>query len=74
MSYFEETHVVTCGSCGKVNHVVVAYAGDSRANERETEDCWNCGAQVYSEKCFAIYGGETPEAAILSLRKMQGRA
>jgi hypothetical protein len=30
MSYTEETRQSTCPSCGKLNHVIVAYAGDYR--------------------------------------------
>ncbi|PZU72132.1 MAG: hypothetical protein DI546_14585 [Rhizobium sp.] len=32
MSYTEETRQSTCPSCGKLNHVIVAYAGDYRAS------------------------------------------
>lgn len=74
MSYSEETRQVNCPSCGKLNHVIVAYAGDYRANEREEATCFNCEATVDREKCLAIFTGETPEAALLPLRRMQNRA
>jgi len=74
MSYSEETRQETCPSCGKLNHIIVAYAGDSRANEREEASCFNCGAIVDREKCFAIFTGETEAAALSSLRGMQNRA
>ena len=74
MAYGEDTHETTCGGCGTVNHVVVAYSGDYRANERESVDCFECGEQLETEKCWAIYSGPTPEAVLLPLRKMQNRA
>lgn len=74
MSYSEETRQANCASCGKLNHVVIAYAGDYRANEREEASCFNCETIVDRERCLAIFTGETPEAALLLLRRMQNRA
>ena len=74
VSYSEEKRQETCPSCGALNHVIVAYAGDYRANEREEASCFNCGETVDREKCFAILTGETEEAALMSLRRMQNRA
>jgi RNA polymerase subunit RPABC4/transcription elongation factor Spt4 len=74
MSYTEETRQTICPSCGKLNHIVVAYAGDYRANEREEAACFNCRAIVDREKCLAIFTGETADAALRSLRQMQNRA
>jgi hypothetical protein len=74
VSYSEEARQATCPSCGKVNHVIIAYAGDYRANERENAECFNCDAIVDREKCLAIFTGETAEAALLHLRQMQNRA
>lgn len=74
MSYSEETRQKACPSCGRLNHIIVAYAGDYRANEREAVDCFDCGAAVDEEKCFAIFAGETDEAALLQLRRLQNRA
>lgn len=74
MSYSEETRQANCPSCGKLNYVIIAYAGDYRANEREETACFNCEAIVDREECLAIFAGETPEAALLMLRRMQNRA
>ncbi|MCB2074964.1 MAG: hypothetical protein H6917_04920 [Novosphingobium sp.] len=74
MSYSEEERQKVCESCGKLNHIIIAYAGDYRANERESTTCFDCGAVVDREKCLAIFSGETPEAAKLPLRKMQNKA
>lgn len=74
MAYSEDTHEKACDECGAVNHIVVAYAGDYRANEREDVACYDCGAHLESEKCFAMYSGPTAEAAVLAIRRMQNRA
>jgi hypothetical protein len=74
VSYSEEKRQKACPSCGKLNHIIVAYAGDYRANESEDVTCFGCSAIVDREKCFAIFTGETEEAALLSLRRMQNRA
>lgn len=74
MAYSEDIHEAACPKCGTVNHVVVAYAGDYRANERESVACFDCGAHLETEKCWAIYSGPTPEAALVPLRKLQNRA
>ena len=50
MSYSEQTRQANCASCGKLNHVVIAYAGDYRANEHEEAACFNCEAIVDREK------------------------
>lgn len=67
-----ETH--TCSNCGTVNHVVIAYSGDDRANERESVECCKCGSHLHSEKCWTLFSGETQDAALLRLRKLQKRA
>lgn len=74
MSYTEESRQTICPSCGKLNHIIVAYAGDYRANEREEAACFNCQAIVDREKCLAMFTGETLDAALRSLRRMQNRA
>lgn len=74
MSYTEETRQTNCPSCGKLNYIIVAYAGDYRANERDEAACFNCEAIVDREKCLAIFTGETADAALRSLRRMQNRA
>lgn len=71
--YTEEKRVVEC-KCGATNHVVIAYAGDYRANERESEGCYSCGDIIVREKCWCIHTGPTPEDAIMQLRKLQNRA
>ncbi len=71
MSYSEERRETTCGACGAVSHVIIAYSGDSRANERETTSCYKCGEQVDGEKCFAIFAAAS--AAEGRLRTMQSR-
>lgn len=72
--YSEETRIATCGGCGKTNHIVIAYAGDHRANEKETAECHSCGAVVTREECFAIFAAETAAGAIQLLRRLQNRA
>lgn len=72
--YSEETCVTTCSRCGKTNHIVIAYAGDHRANENESAECYSCGAIVDSEECFAIFAAETVAGAMQLLRRMQNRA
>lgn len=72
-SYSEETRVIEC-KCGATNHVVIAYSGDYRANERESEDCYSCGTSIVSERCWCIHTGATLEDAILKLRTLQNRA
>jgi len=67
-----ETHA--CGKCGTVNVVVIACAGDYRANERESVECCKCGGWLASDKCWAMYSGTTKEEAVLKLRKLQNRA
>ena len=74
MSYSEEKQQKACPSCGTLNHIIVAYAGDYRANERENATCFDCDAIVDQEKCFAIFTGETEAVALLPLRRMQNRA
>lgn len=74
MSYHEEKRQVTCPKCGTLNHIIIAYAGDSRGNEREDADCYSCNAVIDREKCFAIYTADTEAEALLQLRKMQNRA
>lgn len=74
MAYSEIAHQTTCEGCETVNHVLVAYAGDYRANEREAVKCFDCGAELETEKCWAIFSGPTAEAALAPLRKMQNRA
>jgi hypothetical protein len=74
MAYNELNHETVCAKCGATNHVIVAYAGDYRANERETVDCYKCGEELETEKCWAIYSAATPDEALLKLRKTQNRA
>jgi hypothetical protein len=74
MSYHEETRTEICPSCGVTNHVIIAYSGDYRANEREPVECFSCDKHLLTEKCFALYAGPTPEDAVLHLRRMQNRA
>lgn len=74
MAYSEEARTVICSKCGSLNHVIVAYSGYGPANERETAECFQCGAEVDREECFAIYAGSTAEAALSKLRRMQNRA
>jgi len=73
MSYKEETRTKDCPSCGATNHLIVAYAGDYSANERERANCYRCGQVVDSEDCFVIYASDTEENAIASLRQVQNR-
>jgi hypothetical protein len=74
MAYKELTHETACTNCGVKNHVIVAYSGDYRANEREAVDCYKCGDELETEKCWAIYSAATAEEALLKLRKTQNRA
>jgi hypothetical protein len=74
MAYNELTHETVCSKCAVNNHVIVAYSGDYRANEREAVDCYECGEELETEKCWAIYSAATAEKAMLKLRKMQNRA
>lgn len=73
MSYSEGRREVTCGECSAHNHVIIAYTGDYRANERETARCYKCAAPVDNEKCLAIFTAETAAEAEAQLRAMQGR-
>lgn len=74
MAYYEDTHETICGACGATNHVVVAYAGDYRANERETVACYQCDVQLEGDECWAIYSAATAAGALLKLRRTQNRA
>ena len=73
-SYSEAAHETVCPACNTNNHVLVAYAGDYRANEREPVDCYRCGATLESEKCWAIFSAGTAEEAVVQLRRTQNRA
>ncbi len=74
MAYHEELQVHTCGNCRAVNHVLVAYSGDSRANERETADCFSCRNEIAAEKCWAIFAAASAEEAVAQLRRVQNRS
>ena len=63
MGYHKDQYEKTCESCGTRNYVVVFYAGYGPANERERTDCYNCGAQLASEKCGWIHSGPSYERA-----------
>ena len=74
MSHSEVTRMKICPKCGKTNHVIIGYAGDGRGNEGEKTECYNCGATVDEDKCFAIFSGKSAADALLQMRQMQGRA
>jgi hypothetical protein len=73
LAYYEESREAVCAKCGEQNHVIIAYSGDARANERETVSCFECNAALADEKCFAIYSGATADEALQQLRRMQNR-
>lgn len=71
--YSEETRTKICANCGATNHIIIAYAGDEIANERESTECFACEKIVDREKCFAIFSAKTPEEALTQLKKLQNR-
>jgi ribosomal protein S27AE len=73
MSYHEDPRTEVCGKCQAVNHLLVAYSGDGRANEQETAKCFNCGNKVFSEKCWSIISASSAEGALQQLRAIQNR-
>ena len=73
VSYSEERREACCKGCGATNHVIVAYAGDYRANERETARCYECGVEVDADRCFAIFAAASAAEAEALLRSMQNR-
>ncbi len=73
MSYSEERREARCKACGAINHFIIAYASDYRANERETVRCYECGAEIDAEKCFAICAAPSTAEAEAELRSMQNR-
>lgn len=70
MGYSTERREVDCPSCGTKNYVVVFYAGDYRANERESTNCYECGAKVASEKCGWIHSAASFEEADLNAKQL----
>lgn len=73
MAYSEETRKETCPRCAKINHIVIAYAGDDRANESKEVQCLVCSAPLKGATCLAIFSGATPEDAEAPLRRLQNR-
>jgi hypothetical protein len=71
---FEEFTTATCTKCGKLNHVLLFYSGDVRANrDVETASCFSCREDIVRERCCWIFTGETKESAVAGLRRVQGR-
>jgi hypothetical protein len=70
-----EFQTATCPNCGKLNHVLLSFAGDSRANnDHEVARCFNCHADVLEARCCWIFSGETEAQALSRLRTVQGQA
>jgi serine protease inhibitor ecotin len=73
MAYYEEKVVLPCPKCKANNHIIAAYAGDSRANEREPVFCYKCKELVTTIECWSVWSASTPEAAEKMLRLVQNR-
>ena len=73
MAYWEENRVMTCAKCGKVNYVLIACSGDSRANEWEEASCFNCKVGVCRAECWVIIAAASADKSGQQLRTIQGR-
>jgi predicted RNA-binding Zn-ribbon protein involved in translation (DUF1610 family) len=73
MAYYEEKLALPCPKCGTRNHIMAAYAGDSRANESEPVLCFKCRELVTTIECWCAFSAETPGEAEAMLRRVQNR-
>ncbi len=71
MAYDSEARTVTCTRCDKINHIIIAYAGDERANESKRVQCFACNGPLMGEKCIAILSGATIEEARTRLQRFR---